>query len=212
MMKPLGAALAVLGLAGAASAAAPARPPLASVSHIAIYAADMARSEAFYVHDLGGVKMADPEDARGVRYYFSPTQFVEVLPLPSGWTSLLRLVHVAINTPDAEAMRAYLAAQKVKVPAHVEHGGDGSRWFDVADPEGTIVRFVQPPASLPAIPVNALSSHMMHFGFIVHDRAREDGFWQRILGLHPYRAGGMEDDKPTWISLQLPTGATGSNT
>jgi catechol 2,3-dioxygenase-like lactoylglutathione lyase family enzyme len=206
MMKGIAAALGAMGLAATAQAAAPARPPLASVSHIAVYAADIAKSEAFYVHDLGGVKMPDPEDPHGVRYYFSPTQFVEVLPLPAGWTSPLRLVHVALDTPDAEGMRAYLAAQKVTVPARVEHGSDGSRWFDVADPEGTVVRFVQPPASPLAIPVNPLSSHMMHFGFIVHDRTREDAFWQRALGLHPYWAGGMEDDKPTWISLQLPDG------
>jgi len=200
------AAMIAMGLASGAQAATPKRPPLASVSHIAVYAADVAKSEAFYVHDLGGVKMPDPEDPQGVRYYFSPTQFVEVLPLPAGHSSIVRLVHVALNTTDVEAMRAYLAAQKVTVPARIERGSDGSRWFDVADPEGTVVRFVQPPASPPAIPVNPLSSHVMHFGFIVHDRTREDPFYQTILGLHPYWAGGMEDDKPTWISLQLPDG------
>src|SRR5260221_8126260 len=48
-------------------------------SHIAVYAAAPAKSERFYVHDLGGVKGTDPENARGVRYYFAPTQFVEVV-------------------------------------------------------------------------------------------------------------------------------------
>src|ERR1700730_5672676 len=66
-----------------AAAATPPRPPITGVSHIAVYAAAPAKSERFYVHDLGGVKGNDPENAKGVRYYFAPPQFVEVLPLPA---------------------------------------------------------------------------------------------------------------------------------
>lgn len=199
-------ALALLGLWGNAGAATPARPPILSISHIAVYAADMARSDAFYAHDLGAVKRPDPESAAGVRYYFSPTQFVEVLPLPAGYGSINRLLHVALNTPDAAAMWAYLAAHGIAVPKVVEHGADGSGWFDVTDPEGIVIRFVQPPARLPDVPVNPLSGHIMHVGFIVHDRAREDGFYRTLLGFRPYWAGGMTDGKTDWVSQQLPDG------
>src|SRR5258706_5639778 len=68
----------------AAFGAAPVRPPITSVSHLAVYAGDFAKTERFYVHDLGAVKRADPENPQGVCYYFSPVQFVEVLPLPAG--------------------------------------------------------------------------------------------------------------------------------
>jgi catechol 2,3-dioxygenase-like lactoylglutathione lyase family enzyme len=187
-------------------AASPSRPPLTSVSHLAVYAADPAKSEAFYVHDLGAVKAPDPESPAGARYYFSPMQFVEVLPLPVGYGSINRLDHAAFNTADAEAMRQYLKAKGVKVPARVETGGDGSRWFDVTDPEGTKVQFVQAPANPPAIARNPLSSHIIHVGFIIHNRANEDGFWRTILGFRPYWFGGMRDDNPTWISLQVPDG------
>ena len=187
-------------------AAAPTRPPLTSVSHLAVYAADPAKSEAFYVHDLGAVKMADPESPAGARYYFGPTQFVEVLPLPAGYSSINRLDHVAFDTADAEKMRQYLKASGVKVPTKVEAGSDGSRWFDVTDPEGTQVQFVQPPANPPAILANPLSSHIIHVGFIIHNRGNEDAFWRTILGFRPYWFGGMRDDHPTWISLQVPDG------
>src|ERR1700761_7395108 len=70
------------------------RPPITGISHISIYSADAAKTEAFYVHDLGGVKRPDPENPQGVRYYFAPTQFVEVLPLPAEHT-ISRLDHVA---------------------------------------------------------------------------------------------------------------------
>ena len=187
-------------------AASPSRPPLTSVSHLAVYAADPAKSEAFYVHDLGAVKAPDPESPTGARYYFSPTQFVEVLPLPAGYGSINRLDHVAFDTADADAMRQYLKSKGVKVPVKVETGGDGSRWFDVTDPEGARVQFVQPPANPSAIAPNPLSSHIIHVGFIIHNRANEDAFWRTILGFRPYWFGGMRDDNPTWISLQVPDG------
>lgn len=41
---------------------------------------------------------------------------------------------------------------------------------------------------------------------IIHDRARADGFYREILGFKPYWYGGFEEDKPTWVSLQVPDG------
>jgi len=199
-------ALVALALPASAIAQAPARAPLASVSHIAVYSSDTAKSERFYVHDLGAVKFADPEDPAGARYHFAPTQFVEVLPLPAGYRSINRLAHIAFNTPDAEGMRTYLAAKGVKVPARLTTAPGGSRWFSVTDPEGTPVQFVQPPATPPAVLANPLSSHVMHAGFVIHNRGNEDRFYKQILGFKPYWEGGMRDDHPTWISLQLPDG------
>jgi len=204
MRRAMIAALALLG--APLAAAPPARPPLTSVSHLAVYAADLAKSEAFYVHDLGAVKLADPENPAGARYYFSPVQFIEVLPLPAGAPSINRLDHVAYNTADAEGMRVYLASKKVKVPTHVATASDGSKYFDVTDPEGNTVQFVQPSASPPAIAANPLSNHIIHVGFIIHNRINQDAFWQGVLGFRPYWFGGMKEDNPTWISLQVPDG------
>jgi len=182
------------------------RPLITGVSHIAVYAADRARSERFYVHDLGAVRGSDPENPHGVRYYFAPTQFVEVLPLPSGPPSLNRLDHVAFITADAERLRSYLASRHVAVPGRVQHGDDGGQWLDVLDPEGNRIEFVQPPDHPPDIAVNSLSRHMIHVGFIVHDRMHEDGFFRDVLGFRPYWFGGMKEEVPTWISQQVPDG------
>jgi catechol 2,3-dioxygenase-like lactoylglutathione lyase family enzyme len=199
------------GTAGAAFAAAPARPPITGVSHIAVYAADPVKSERFYVHDLGAVKDADPENPRGVRYYFSPAQFVEVLPLPAGPPSINRLDHVAFATPDATGLRDFLAARKIAVPRRVEQGADGSKWFAVIDPEGNRIEFVQAPGRAPdalsrvGAPA-VLSNHIIHVGFIIHNRELEDGFFRTVLGFRPYWFGGNRDDTPTWISIQVPDG------
>jgi len=102
--------------AAAACAADLPRPAITGVSHIAVYATDPAKSERFYVHDLGASKGGDAENARGVRYYFSPAQYVEVLPLPREHT-INRLDHVAFATANAEGLRSYLAAHGSRYPA-----------------------------------------------------------------------------------------------
>ena len=190
---------------GAALAAPPiARPPLTSVSHLAVYDGDLAKAENFYVHDLGAVKAADPENPAGTRYYFSPVQFVEVLPLPAT-AGLDRADHIAFNTADAEAMRKYLASKKVAVPKTVTKGSDGSPWFFVKDPDGVSVQFVQAVPS--QIATNPLFPHIIHVGAIVKDRALEDTFYRDILGFRPYWFGGMKDDAPPqWVSQQVPDG------
>ncbi len=202
----LGFGLAMLTTSTAPAASEAVRPTLASVSHIAVYASDPAKAERFYVHDLGAVKMADPEDPAGVRYYFAPAQFVEVLPLPAGSHSINRLAHIAFATPDAAAMQSYLVGKGIKESGKLATAPDGSRWFTTTDPEGTSVQFMQPPTKPPLVAPNALSSHIMHVGVIVHNREKQDRFYKAVLGLRPYWEGGMRDDHPTWISLQLPDG------
>lgn len=177
------------------------RPAITAVSHIAFLAADPAASERFYVHDLGAAKGEDAENPKGVRYYFSPRQFVEILPLPAGGKSAPgRLDHVAFTVSDVRAMRDYLAAHQWKVPASV------SDRFTVEDPEGRHIEFVQLPDKLPAVPDNPLSAHIIHAGFIIQDRAKEDSFYRGLLGFRPYWYGGMKDDQASWISQQLPDG------
>ncbi len=204
-MKRLGVCFAALLLCGGAAVAQPARPPITSVSHLSVYTSDPVKAERFYVHDLGAVKMPDPENPQGTRYYFSPTQFVQLLPLPAG-TGVGRLDHVAFNTGNAEGLRRYLASKKVVVPRSVTKGADGSLWFQVKDPEGGTVEFVQPSATLPSVPANKVSSRIIHVGYVIHDRALQDTFFRDILGFKPYWYGGNREGGPSWVSQQVPDG------
>lgn len=196
--------LAVSLLIAGRGAAEPVRPPITGISHIAVYATDPIKSETYYAHDLGGIIGPDPENPGGVRYYFAPTQFVEVLPLPPGPSAINRLDHVAFVTPHVEAMRRYLASQGIPVPARATQGGDRSLWFDVNDPEQHKIEFVQPPPDPPAVPVNALSNRILHVGFIVHNALLEDSFFIKVLGFRVYWQGGFSADKALWIWRQLP--------
>jgi catechol 2,3-dioxygenase-like lactoylglutathione lyase family enzyme len=182
------------------------RPRITGVSHLSVYSSDSAKTEHFYVHDLGAIKRDDPENPAGVRYYFSPVQFIEVLPLPSGESSINRLDHVAFNTVNADKLRQYLSTHGIAVPAQVESGSDGSRWFDVTDPDGHKVQFIQPPAKPSPVPVNPLSVHIIHVGFVVHNADTENTFFREALGFRPYWYGGKTDTSKDWISQQVPDG------
>lgn len=205
--------IAVLFVMGV-SCAAQTRPAIIGVSHIAIYASDAAKTEQFYVHDIGLKKGEDPENSAGVRYYVNQEQFVEVLPLPSD-AGANRLDHLAYMTKNAEGMRAYLKAKGVRVPDEVEKGSDGSAWFDVQDPEGNKVEFVQPAAKLLGMKGTAglyaltgadpIGRRIIHVGMFVRDREKEDGFYRTILGFQPYWFGGMHEHTD-WISQQVPDG------
>ena len=180
------------------------RPKLTSISHLSVYTTDAAKAEQFYVHDLGAVKGTDLQNPSGVRYYFSATQFVEVLPLPAGPASVNRLDHAGYNTSDAEGLRKYLQSHGIAVPSAVMRASDGSKYFEVKDPEGNKVQFVEPPAHPSPIPKNPLSTHIIHIGYLVHDPVAEDTFYRALLGFRPYWHGGMKDDVTDWISQQLP--------
>jgi len=204
MMQKMVFALAAAMLAASVEAA-PVRPPITGISHIAVYAADAAASDDYYARILGGHKAGDPEDPHGVRYYFSPQQFVEVLPLgPDHGPS--RLAHVAWNTADAAALRAFLAARDQPGLSPLRKDANGSLWFETADPEGNVVQFVQPPTGDATAKKGAISGRMIHVGYMVRDRAAEDKFYRDLLGFRPYWYGAMKEGATDWISQQVPDG------
>jgi len=200
----LAAATGIHAAPAADASAAPARPKITGISHLAVYTSNPAATDHYYREVIGLVKLPDPENPQGVRYALSDTQFVEVLPLPAG-QGINRLDHAAFNTENAEKLREYLAANHWKTPDTVEKGSDGSSWFEVLDPEGNRIQFVQPahPGKPLAAP-NAIGHHIIHIGFMVHSRAAEDRFYRALLGFRPYWFGGMHDDKIDWVSQQVP--------
>ena len=208
-MKAMSCGLTMMFLAAGVSAQQrpQQRPKITSISSLSIFATDEAKTESFFVHDLGALKGPDPQNPAGSRYYFNATQFIEVLPLPAAdAASVNRLDHVGFNTTNTEDMRRYLGAHAVAVPAAVTSASDGSQYFEVKDPEGNRVQFVQPPKHPGSVPANPLSEHVIHVGYIVHDATAEDAFYREVLGFRPYWHGGMKEGTTDWVSQQVPDG------
>jgi len=199
--------LALSGLAIAQPASVP-RPAITGLSHVTLFADDMAKSQQFYGELLGWCQVPSTGANSGVRFYANHSQYVELLSPPSqGLADRLDLV--AFSTSDAEALRRYLGANGLSVPNAVTVGADGSRSFLVHDPEGNKVEFTQdgkhPPAE-PASAAQSVSSHIIHAGYMVRDRAVVDHFYKDLLGFHLYWQGGNPPDHVNWVMMQVPDG------
>ena len=80
----------------------------------------------------------------------------------------------------------------------------------VLSPEGNKVQFVEAPARsygfvLGAFAPNAIGHHIIHVGYMVHDRALEDTFYRDLLGFRPYWWGGR-GGKVESVHQQCPDG------
>jgi catechol 2,3-dioxygenase-like lactoylglutathione lyase family enzyme len=192
-------------LGGTATAHAQERPKITGISHMAVYTSNPEAAEHFYREELGAAKQADPETEQGTVYRFNE-QFVEVLPLPAQHSSS-RLDHVAFATTDVAALHGYLGAHHYNDIDDVTQGSDGSQWFFTRDPEGNRVEFYQAGPLAPSHMANeAISTRIIHVGFLVKDRAAEDHFYRELLGFRPYWYGAMHPGKLDWVSQQVPDG------
>ncbi len=184
-----------------------ARPKITGISHLAVYASDPLRTADYYQRIVGCEKAADFEDHPGVRYLITPSQYVEVLPLPDS-AGNDRLDHIAFRTADVEALRRYLQAKGVPTANTVSTGAGGMKWIEVKDFEGNRVQFVQDvkPSGPPFSDPKLVGHHVIHIGMLVRDRAAADSFYQDILGFHLYWHGGMDPAKTDWVAMQVPDG------
>src|SRR5918912_1668837 len=109
---------AVLVSAGLVSAAEVRRPEILGLAHISLFAHDYEASRAFYQEFLGfdePYSLKKPDGSPSMTFFkINDRQYIELSPETAVGSD--RLNHYAIQTNDAEAMRAYLAAHGVKVP------------------------------------------------------------------------------------------------
>jgi len=185
------------------------RPQITGVSHIAVYATDGLKTADFYQRIVGCDKMADFEDHPGIRYTFTDTQYVEVMPLPPD-VGTDRLDHIAFRTSNAEAMRRYLQGHGVPVPDHINVSKTDSKvkWLDVKDFEGNKVQFVEDRGDAATVLVDPklVGHHIIHIGMLIRNRAEADSFYRDVLGFHLYWHGGMDPAKTDWVAMQVPDG------
>ena len=193
-----------------------ARPPIVGVAHIGLRTDDMAAATKFYTGLLGFQEPFSLNKADGslMLTYFkiNDHQYIEVFPELKD-PNQDRLSHISFETTDAEQLRVYLASKGVKVPDKLPARRDGDLGFDVTDPEGHDIEFMQyVPGSLHEktfgkyLPDSRISQHMIHVGFTVKDREAEDHFYRDILGFKQFWYGGMTDARTDWVDMRVPDG------
>ncbi|WP_158820691.1 VOC family protein [Granulicella sp. S156] len=207
--RSAGSMLAVFPLLLAGVAFAQQAPAITGISHVTFYAEDIPHSRQFYADLLGWQPVPATGSEPGLRFYANHEQYVELVPPPvPGQAHRFDLVGFA--TDDAEGLRRLLAGKGVAVPPSVTVGRDGSHSFRVHDPEGNLVEFTQQGRRLPSPPPAALarrlSTHIMHAGYVVHNRAALDRFYKDELGFHLYWQGGAKAGDVDWVMMQVPNG------
>jgi catechol 2,3-dioxygenase-like lactoylglutathione lyase family enzyme len=191
------------------------RPPITGVAHVGLYVSDLGKAEEFYGHLLGFAHFSLDKPTGGLMlnyYKVNDHQYIEIYPGLKG-DEQDRLSHVAFETTDARKLRDHLASKGVKVPDTLKVGIDGNISFMVDDPEGRRIEFVQYlPDSIHGkrfgtlIPDTRVSTHMIHSGFIVHDRATEDKFYKDILSFSVMWYGGFNETDVNWVDMRVPDG------
>jgi catechol 2,3-dioxygenase-like lactoylglutathione lyase family enzyme len=191
------------------------RPPIVGLAHVGLFVGDLEKAEQFYGHELGYDHFSLDKPAGGLMlnyYKVNDHQYIEIYPGLKG-DEQDRLSHVAFETTDARQLRDYLEAKGVKVPAALKPGLDQNLSFMVDDPEGRKIEFVQyMPGSIHEVrfgklmPGTRISDHMIHAGFIVHDREAEDRFYKDVLGFTVMWYGGMKNDEVRWVDMRVPDG------
>jgi catechol 2,3-dioxygenase-like lactoylglutathione lyase family enzyme len=182
------------------------RPAIVGISHVTLRSADLSKSRQFYGRVLG-LEEEPAGSQQRTRFRINNHQYVE-LAAAGADAPADRLVEVGFETKDAEALRRYLGAQGVKVPGQLTASAGGTRSFDVRDPEGHQICFEQfGTAKGGSASGHPISTHMIHAGFIVRDRAAEDRFYKHVLGFHVYWHGGMKKGETDWVDMQVPNGS-----
>jgi catechol 2,3-dioxygenase-like lactoylglutathione lyase family enzyme len=198
------------------TAAEPRRPKILGVAHIAIFAKDLERSRAFDRDFLGFQEPYVLKDHHGslsmTFFKINDRQYIELSPEKVPDSD--RLNHIAIETDDAEAMRAYLGSKGVKVPEKVSKGRIGNSNFTVKDPEGHDLEIVQyEPDGWTMrekgkfMSDTRISKRLMHVGIIVTDVDSEMKFYTGILGFREIWRGSKSGKTLSWINLKVPDGS-----
>jgi lactoylglutathione lyase len=192
----------------------PKRPPITGVAHAAFYTKDVESARKFYKDYLGyaepfSLMATNGKDLALTFIKINDRQFVEVFPEKVKGGN--RMYHFAVETPDAEAMRAYLASKGMKVPEKTPKGRTGNLNYFVTDPNGTICEIVQyTPDGFSGknlgkdMPDTRISTRMSHVGFQVPDLDKALAFYRDILGFQETWRGSRDGKNVTWVNLKLP--------
>jgi catechol 2,3-dioxygenase-like lactoylglutathione lyase family enzyme len=210
--------LAVLAtLAAALGAEAPARPPIRGISHVAFRVSDAGAARSFYEDFLGYRSFPAPGmetsgSAAITIVSVNDRQYVELRPGLAAEED--RLHHIALETDDAAAMRGYLAARGVDVPAGLVPDMLGRDSFTVRDPEGHVVELVQRtrggrmriPDRAGSPRATPVSQRLLHVGVIVGDVAPALRFYGDVLGFPETWRGSRSGRELSWINVRVPDG------
>ena len=192
------------------------RPKILGVAHMAVYVSDLAKARSFYEDLLGYQEpFTLPNPDGSVRIAFvkiNDRQYLELFTEKNAGEGQLN--HIALTTDNAEAMRDYLAAHDVKVPAKVPKGMTGNKNFTVKDADGHGVEIVEyQPDSWTAresgkyMPASRISDRLLHVGILVGKLDSAMQYYRGMLGFQEFwRGSAANSETLSWVNMRVPDG------
>src|SRR5882724_6184301 len=184
----------------------PLRPQITGIAYVRLFAADLNTSREFYGKILG--LTSGSGGCLGIArpcFTVNSQQQIELAQISGGAPDNL-LATVAFATSDVAQMRSYLLAHGVAAKP-IAKDGNGLDHFELFDPEGHPISFVQQSDHFFSSTGDQISNRIFHAGFIVKDNAVEDRFYRDLLGFRMYWQGGFKDNDVDWEELQVPDGS-----
>jgi catechol 2,3-dioxygenase-like lactoylglutathione lyase family enzyme len=187
--------------------APPQRPAISGIALVQFRVSDPQVSRSFYAGTLAlpqGTSgcFSPPEPERNACFYISASQQLEIVHAD---TSSKNLETLGFQVRDADAMCQYLRAHGVNCLG-TERSNAGDKFVVVLDPERHRILFIDSANKAGDLRLSPTNIHMIHAGFVVHDRAAADHFYKDILGFRLYWHGGMKDNQTNWVAMQVPDG------
>jgi catechol 2,3-dioxygenase-like lactoylglutathione lyase family enzyme len=198
----------------------PVRPKILGIAAVHLYSTDMPNARQFYSKTLspsGACLWCEQTPLSPLTVLLNKDQTVLVNRSPDPTpTNLVAEVSLAVD--NLGQLLKYLQAQKIQATPklttdqHMDMISPAYSALLVTDPEGHRITFVgksNGPLQAGSTPETSPSTalHIIHAGFIVHDRAATEHFYKDILGFRPYWHGGMKEDQTDWVSMQVPDGS-----
>ncbi len=210
-MKPIYVGLMLAMLCGGADLK---RPRITGVAHIALYVADVEKAREYY-HGLLGFSepysLKNPDGTLSMTFFkVNERQYIEIFPERKADTD--RLNHISVETDDIEAMRLYLASKGVAVPDKVGLGRIKNKNFNVKDPDGHTVEFVQYEPDGWSVREKGkhlaagVSSRIMHVGILVGKLEASMQFYGEVLGFKELWRGSRDEKTLSWVNMKVPDG------
>jgi catechol 2,3-dioxygenase-like lactoylglutathione lyase family enzyme len=183
----------------------PTRPPIIGIAHVRIFVTQMEASVHFYQSALG-LTLDSPCSIDIFRKCFRLSE-LQLVQLDSRAKDIPAnsVEEVAFLISDVAMMRKFVISRGVQ-PDSLSANAASVPSVCVSDPEGHHICFEQRQEANLTGHDSRVSKRLIHTGFIVHDRAAEDKFYEDILGFHVYWHGGMKEGEDNWVDMQVPDG------
>ncbi len=194
-----------LSLTPALSQGQPKLSKISTVALVRIRVTDLEQAKHFY-KDLLGLKEVPNHcfSQSATCLWINPSQRLELVQTSSS-SDRDGLDRVGFLTNKIENVRRYVESKGAR--PGIIRTEQGRQYFEIVGPEGHQIAFVSLREREEVDFVfSAVSSSLIHAGFVVNDRAAEDKFYKDILGFHLYWHGGMKDDETDWVDMQVPDG------